>query len=243
MELGIKSGTLQTESYHDFTQGLKEPCHLTLFQVPKRRGVGLLAMELPLARLIAERMLGGKGKETLPTEQLTEIESLLVEDTLKLLLGSWCSQFLGEESPADPRIIGTESSGRFLHTSTRDVVMLSAGAEVICGDALFQLLVGVPISMVEAAIKKIRQSKERPTEKRQLELRRAHESISLEITAQWSLPEKTIAEIAALEPGSLISMPLETLDQTQVCIAGEPRLLGTVGIESDKVAVKIAGEI
>lgn len=243
MEWATKVHPLKTQSFEEFTQGLKEPSHLILFQVERRRGIGILEMDVPLAQAVADRLLGGKGKPGQEAEQLTEIELQLVEDAARVVLTSWASQILADESSPELRFIGTENSGRFLQTSTRDTVMFTVAMEVLFGESVHHVQIGVPISMIETAVKKLRQPKARPSETRQLELKEIHEGILIELTAQWKLPEKSISEIAMFAPGQLLTMPLEILDSTQVCVDGEPRFLGTVGIENTKVAVRITREL
>jgi flagellar motor switch protein FliM len=242
MDLGLTLAQLTTVSYAKFTDGLPNPTHLSLFRLDPLAGVGILDLNPRLALTIADRMLGGRGQAAKTDRHLTEIEIALVEDVIVIVLEEWCAQWKAELE-IRPAIIGHENNGRFLQTSARDAVMLSLTLECTFGDCSEQIRIGVPYYTLEPLVKKMQVRKQKdavsvPTPRR-AEWQASYDGISVPVRAEWQAFEITVRELTSLRVGDVIEMQPAVCAETSVLLNGTLKFIGTVGLDTDRVAVQL----
>jgi flagellar motor switch protein FliM len=242
MEFGLKMARLTTATYAKFTESLPNPTHLCLFKVEPLVGAGILDVNPRLALTIADRLLGGRGHSVKAERYLTEIEIALLEDVIHIVLEEWAGQWKSEQE-LRPFIIGHENNGRFLQTSPKDAIVLILTLEANFGDCSEQLQIGVPYYMIEPVVKKMQVRRQRDTASSSTEKRAtwhpAYERIKVPVRAEWSVFELTVREITSLRVGDVVELPASIFQETQVLLNGTPKFTGTVGLDSDRVAVQL----
>ncbi len=246
MEFGLKLASLSTSSYSNFTEGLPNPSHLNLFKVEPLVGVGILDINPRLALTAADRLLGGRGQAIKADRDLTEIEISLIEDLVLIILEEWGSQWKSERE-LKPALLGHETNGRFLQTSPKDAIVLVLVLEATLGDCAEKIQIGVPYYTVEPLVKQlqVRRQKEEAisTTAKNPTWHGAYNGIKLPVRAEWSAFELSIREVAHLRVGDVIEMPPAIFSETQVLINGSPKFIGTVGLDTDHVAVQLNRKI
>ena len=70
-----------------------------------------------------------------------------------------------------------------------------------------------------------------------------YEHITIPARAEWDAFELTLREISQLRVGDVIEMPAGILDETRVSLNGTPKFAGTVGLDADRVAVKLTKKL
>lgn len=246
MEFGLKMAKLTTVTYSKFTDSLPNPTHLSLFKVDPMVGVGILDINPRLALTIADRLLGGRGHSVKAERYLTEIEVALIEDVILILLEEWCAQWKSEQE-LHPAIIGHENNGRFLQTSPRDAIMLALALECNFGDCSEQIQIGVPYYTIEPVVKRMQARRQKdtavtPTVKR-AEWHPAYEGIDVPVRAEWQAFDLTLREVASLRVGDIIEMRPAICAETRILLNDAAKFLGTVGLDTDRVAVQITRKL
>jgi flagellar motor switch protein FliM len=246
MEFGLKMAKLTTVTYSKFCESLPNPTHLSLFKVEPLTGVGILDINPRLALTIADRLLGGRGHSVKAERYLTEIEIALIEDVIIILLEEWCAQWKTEQE-LRPLIIGHENNGRFLQTSPKDAIVLALALEVNFGDCSEQIQIGVPYYTIEPVVKKMQARRQKDTAVAQTvkraEWQPAYDRITVPVRAEWQAFELSVREIASLRVGDVIEMLPTVCNETRVLLNGTPKFLGTVGLDSDRVAVQLTRKL
>lgn len=246
MEFGLKLARLATSTYSQFTDALPCPTHLSLFKVEPLVGVGILALEPRLALTIADRLLGGRGSAVKADRPLTEIEVALVEDVIGILLEEWCGQWKSEQE-FRPVIIGHESTGRFLQTAPRDAFMLALELECTFGDCVEQMRIGVPYYMIEPLVKKLQLRRQKDAANapaaRRAEWQASYDRITVPVRAEWEAFELTLREVMQLRIGDVIEMQPSVCAETRLLLNGSPKFVGTVGLDTDRVAVQLTRKL
>jgi flagellar motor switch protein FliM len=246
MEFGLKMAKLTTVTYSKFTDALPNPTHISLFKVEPLVGVGILDINPRLALTIADRLLGGRGHSVKAERYLTEIEIALIEDIILILLEEWCGQWKSEQE-LRPLIIGHENNGRFLQTSPRDAIMLAMALECNFGDCSEQIQIGVPYYTIEPIVKKMQARRQKDTAVTQTakraEWQAAYDRITVPVRAEWSAFELTLREISSLRVGDVIEMQPALCADTRVLLNGTPKFVGTVGLDTDRVAVQLTRKL
>ena len=246
MEFGLKMAKLTTVTYSKFTDSLPNPTHLSLFKVDPMVGVGILDINPRLALTIADRLLGGRGHSVKAERYLTEIEVALIEDVILILLEEWCGQWKTEQE-LHPAIIGQENNGRFLQTSPRDAIMLALALECNFGDCSEQIQIGVPYYTIEPVVKRMQARRQKDTAvtttAKRAEWHPAYEGIDVPIRAEWQALELTLREVANFRVGDIIELRPSICGETVLVLNESPKFVGTVGLDTDKVAVQITRKI
>jgi flagellar motor switch protein FliM len=246
MEFGLKMAKLTTVTYSKFTEGLPNPTHISLFKVEPLLGVGILDINPRLALTIADRLLGGRGHSVKAERYLTEIEVALIEDVIVILLEEWCAQWKTEEE-LRPQIIGHENNGRFLQTSARDAIMLAMTLECNFGDCSEQIQIGVPYYTIEPVVKRMQARRQKDSEVtpviKRAEWHPAYDRIAVPVRAEWQAFELSVREITSLRVGDVIEMQPAICSDTIVLLNGTPKFIGSVGLNSDRVAVQLTRKL
>lgn len=246
MELGLTLAKLTTVTYAKFTAALPSPTHLSLFKVEPLIGVGMLNVNPRLALAIADRLLGGRGRSIKAERHLTEIEVALLEDVLVILLEEWGGQWKPEQE-LRPTLIGHENNGRFLQTSPKDAVVLALTLEASFGDCSEQIQLGVPYYMIEPLVKQTQARRQKHAAGAVADKRAAwqpaYDRIAMPVRAEWAAFELSLREIVSLRVGDIIEMPATICSETQVLLNGTAKFTGTVGLDTDRVAVQLTRKI
>lgn len=246
MECTLKMAKLTTLTYAKFTEGLPNPTHLCLFKSEPLNGVGILDINPRLALTLVDRVLGGRGHSVKVDRYLTEIEIALLEDILRIVLEEWCAQW-HHESELHPEIIGHENNGRFLQTSPKDAIVLALTIEFDFGDCAEPLQIGVPYYMIEPMVKSIQARRNRDSTPARpdapAEWKDVYEHISLPVGAEWDAFELSLRELTRMRVGDVLELPATIVDQTVISLAGTPKFNGTVGLDGDRVVVKLSEKI
>lgn len=246
LEYSIKMSRLSTLTYSKFTETIPNPAHVVLFKIEQLFGVGVIDVNPRLALTMVDRMLGGKGHSVQGERYLTEIETNLVDDVVSIVLEEWCRQWKIEQE-LDTSIIGHESNGRFLETSPADAIMLVLSMEAGVGDCSEAIQIGIPYYTLEPIIKKMHDAKERDlgldTANAESVWQKSFDEIDIPVQAEWCGETLTAKEVLNLRRGDVIRFPRSVLKNTRVRLANTVRFTGEVGLENNKVAVKISQKI
>jgi flagellar motor switch protein FliM len=246
MEFGLKMAKLTTVAYSKFTESLPNPTHLCLFKVEPLTGVGILDVNPRLALTIADRLLGGRGHSVKAERYLTEIEVALVEDVIVILLEEWCAQWKNEQE-LRPLIIGHENNGRFLQTSPKDAIVLAMTLEANFGDCSEQIQIGLPYYTIEPVVKKMQVRRQKDTviapAKKRASWQASYDGITVPVRAEWQTLELSLRELCSLTVGDVIEMQPAIFSDTRVLLNGMPIFVGTVGLDTDRVAVQLTRKL
>lgn len=246
IECGIKLLQLTTVPYAKFTESLPAATHICLFKSEPMLGVGLLEINPRLAMSIVERMLGGKGNVAKVERALSEIETALLDDVVRLLLEEWCAQWKGDKE-YHPSIIGHETTGRYLQTAPKDSVLLGLTMEFTFGQVTEQVQIGVPYATIEPAVRYMMAQRDRDstpdTKPRRPEWKPVYEHVSVPARAEWTGFELSLREIASLRVGDVVELPSAIVDETILKLNNTAKFIGTVGLDSDRVVVKVTKKI
>lgn len=246
MEIGLKMAKLTTVTYSKFCESLPNPTHLSLFKVEPLNGVGILDVNPRLALTIADRLLGGRGHSVKAERYLTEIEIALIEDVIIIFLEEWCAQWKNEME-LRPALIGHENNGRFLQTSPKDAIILALTLEVNFGDCSEQIQIGVPYYTIEPVVKKMHARRQKDatvaSPSKRAEWQPSYDRITLPVRAEWDAFQLSVREIASLRVGDVIEMQASICAETRILLNGTPKFIGTVGLDTDRVAVQLTRKI
>jgi flagellar motor switch protein FliM len=247
MEFGLKLAKLTTSGYEKFTESLPDSTHVTLFKAEPLAGVGIMDIHPRLALTIVDRLLGGHGHSVKAERSLTEIETALIEDVIAIFLEEWCGQWKVDDPALRASIIGHENGGRFLQTSPKDAIMLVLALEVSMGDCAELVQIAVPYYTIEPLVKKLQARRQKDSSDaapaKVVSWQPAYERIVVPVRAEWAALELSLREITSLRVGDVIELPNSICNETRVLLNGSPKFIGTVGLDTDHVAVQLTRKL
>ncbi len=249
LEFTVALTGVTTLPYARFTGALPDPAHLTLFKMEPLTGLGIISLPPSLGLAITNRMLGGRGPAAgeKPEERaLTEIETSLLEDFVRMLAEEWCRHW-PEGRDAPPLLVGYETNGKFLQTSPENTTMLVVAFEVTLGERAQTIQLAMPFAVLEGSIKRPSgvpsPKKTRPAgpvpDRAALARHAVTAAVPLPVVAQWTVAEITLRDVMNLRPSDVLEMPADTLSKTCVSLTGRPLFIGTAGVRDGRVAVRL----
>ena len=244
LEFGLALVKLHTVSYRQFTGGLANPTHLSLFKVEPLRGIGLLEMPSALATSIVDRLLGGPAQSIPGEHSFSEIELALIDQVLQLVLAEWCNLWTGES--LRPVQLGHESNPQFLQTAAHDTVLLVLVMETKLGDNVGQMQLALPCTALEAFIRKLAPPPERPVADTRLasaalKWNGGFDGIVVPVTALWNDLEVTARTLAHLKAGDVLTLAADCTKHVKLRLADQPKFEGHLGTTNGKWAVAVTG--
>ncbi len=246
MDFSLKMSKLYTTPYAKFTEAIPNPTHISLFKIDQLTGVGVIDMSPRLALTIVNRMLGGKGHSIQDERYLTEIEMALMDDVMQIVLDEWCRQW-GEIRELSSTLVGRENNGRFLQTAPTDAIMLVLDIEAALGDCSDLFQIAVPYYMIEPIIREMQALSKKyvrmSTTEKHPQWLPPYEEISVPIVAEWDAFEVSVKDLLSLRKGDIIELSPDIISQTALRLRNVRRYVGEVGIDGERVAVKITQKL
>lgn len=242
MDFGLKMSKLQTIDFAKFTGSLPNPVAISLLKMDPLQGVGVLSISPRLAMTIVDRMLGGKGHSVRQDRYLTEIEISLLNDVVAIFMEEWSRQW-ADIQELTPSIVGNENNGRFLQTAASDAPMLVLCMEGDLGDCTEEIQLAIPYYMIEPLVKKIQANSKKYVQSQSTEKafrwQDGYAGIQMPLFAEWTPFEMTVRDVLALREGDVLELDNKILADTKIRLVNSTKFRGEVGLEGERVAVKI----
>jgi flagellar motor switch protein FliM len=246
MSIDFTVTNLAVQQYAQFTQSIESPSHISLFKINELTGVGLLEISPVLALGMVDRALGGKGVASQDLRFLTAIESAMVDDIAQIIVDEWCHQWDGYME-LSAQVIGQETTGRFLQTSSFDSPVIVLTIEANLGEIKESIRIGIPyytVTPILTRIQEVTQKANKATGKEGgVPWKNTYDNISVQVNSEWAVSETTVKGLLGLQAGDFLDLGPNILQQTRISIAGKDCFLGEYGKEGDGVAVKITEKL
>jgi len=233
-------------SFAELRSRITERAYNCTFKAEPLRGLGQITLPAALASTVVDRLLGGPGLAQPPERELTEIECALLDDMMVQVIEEWFNQW-GYDVPLQPTILGGQRSSGSMPGFSKSASFVNLNIEITLGEANGTLSLCVPEVMVEPLLRAFhnRQEKMQPDKPSALKpnWHPAFEEVVVPITAHWNAFTLTVAELANLEVGSVLPLPMSILEQTSIVVGTEEKFIGTIGIEGERIAVSITSAL
>jgi flagellar motor switch protein FliM len=206
--------------FSEFLERLSSPSYICSIRLEPLGAVGLLELELAVASPIVDVLLGGVGRAW-PTRELTEIEEAIlttvVQMTVQELNLAWQEvglEFVFEKREAEPAV-------------TR---MLTAGEKTLCvsfearmPEAQGTMNLCLPAVVLNAILRRLISEGDRPKRRSREAQARIRELMGeAKVGAVLQLPAMRLrgSELAALEPGTILRLPLAKHSVSELRVGG-----------------------
>ncbi|GAA4810510.1 flagellar motor switch protein FliM [Nocardioides caeni] len=216
---------IEQRTYAEYVDSLGASTYMTLFSADPIPGTGVLEIPLFATMSCIDHMLGGPGSDEQPDRPLTEIEDGVIRGLVERMLGEMRYSLDGIVA-LDPAVTGIEYSPQFAQVASAADVMVVVRLELRIGEQAHHMSVCLPFSgllphLTNASGAGAMSDRER--------LQRAQSAVLLQdqfhqvpvaVAVRFRPMEMDPAELAGLEPGSVVRLSHPASAPLDVCIAG-----------------------
>jgi flagellar motor switch protein FliM len=206
--------------FAEFLERISSPSYICSIRLEPLGAVGLLELELALAAPIVDVLLGGVGRAW-PTRELTDIEEAILTSVVQMAVRelnlAWQSvglEFVFEKRESEPAIAR----------------MLTAGEKTLCvsfegrmPEAQGTMNLCLPAVVLNAILRRLISEGDRPKRRSKEARARIRELMGeTKIGAVLQFPVMRLrgSELAALEPGAVLRLPLAKHAASELRVGG-----------------------
>jgi flagellar motor switch protein FliM len=206
--------------FGEFLERLSSPSYICSIRLEPLGAVGLLELELALAAPIVDVLLGGVGRAW-PTRELTEIEEAILTSVVQMAVRelnlAWQSvglEFVFEKRESEPAIARMLTAGeKTLCVSFEARMPEAQGAMNLC----------LPAVVLNAILRRLISEGDRPkrrSKEAQARMRELMGEVKVGAALQFPVMRLRGSELAALEPGTVLRLPLAKHSTSELRVGG-----------------------
>ena len=243
IELELQS--VEQLTFGEFVLALPSPSSSYIIDVGDGVTQGVIDIGQEFGYFAVDRFLGGTGVHAIPERPLTPLERLIVRivaDRVTFQLGEVWKDYV----KLDLEISGFESIPEMLQIANREDPVLVANIGVTMGDLTSLLLLCLPFTTLEkffTGTSTRRMSLATGNEgERQQDRARIEDSLRtarITVGARFPTFQVSLSDLAALEPGTILTTGLPSTTELELHVAGQRRFFGAPGRVDQKLAVRI----
>jgi flagellar motor switch protein FliM len=250
-EFSLKLTGVKTVSCQGFAESWSRPAHLSLFKMEPLRGVSVLEVSPQLGLCMVDRLMGGPGQVASTDQELTEIEKVLLEQSMQLLLNEWCDRW-ARLKELKPVVLGYESNESFIQTTPPETVMLVVSMRASFGECTGQIQMGFPYAAMEPLLQRLCKGTEKakasaptapPAPAVALKWNPCFNDVRVPVKAEWEGLEMTTRQILALKVGDVLPLNAQHAQQLNVRVADMIKFQGRPGTLAGQWAVQLTQAI
>ncbi|MCH8473743.1 MAG: FliM/FliN family flagellar motor switch protein [Opitutales bacterium] len=239
-DVEFKLEDLTAAKYSRAVKEINPELHFNVFRADRATGSGFLGLNPLLALTAVNLLLGGKGETPKQPRLLTKIESDLSVDVANEFLDGWKS-FTGKSMEFKPQAVAEEAARVESLIDAHTGVFL-AKLKIKIKECEGDGFLVWPVHMIEPVIHQLEQTSTTNKKKAQ------------SISSQWSpvydrVPVRSdilvpagrmsVEDFLALQPGSVIPLPAEVMEQAKMTLNGRPLFEGSFGMTPDHLALSL----
>lgn len=232
-------------TYAEFVAGCNDPGILAAFAADPLPGSALLEIDPVIGFPMIDRLLGGSGD--LPhglQRPVTEIELTVIQRIVTTVLDNWREAW-GHVAALAPRVLGLETNPLFVQLAAPGDIVL--GVSLTCGLGRSEGLIRfcLPHAMLEPVLRRLAardwsQAAREPPGARRADLERGLEQVEVAVQVELGRVRRRLSEVWALRVGDVLPLGVSVHAPARVYVAGLPRFRGHVGLQGNRLAVRIA---
>ncbi|MCM3625941.1 flagellar motor switch protein FliM [Paenibacillus glycanilyticus] len=242
----VQINVVQVEQlpYDEFIRSIPKMTILNIFEAEPLEGRMVLEVHPNVAYAMLDRMLGGQGMAPSKINNLTEIETIIMERifarAFESLQEAWKTII-----DISPRLEALETNPQFMQivSPNETIALISLSTKI--GDTTGMINLCIPHVVIEPIMPRlsahhwfVSQKKERiPEEVEMLEQRVS--KAKLPIVAELGESVITIKEFLGLSAGDVISLNKPIEDGLRIKVGEKLKFIGSPGSVKDRIAVQV----
>jgi flagellar motor switch protein FliM len=247
VEFSLKLTGVKTIACLKMAEGWGHPVHLTLFKMEPLRGISILEISSHLGLCMVDRLMGGPGHVPPTDQEMSEIEKVLLEQSVQLLLDEWCGRWANVKE-LKPVILGYESNAGFIQTTPPETTMLVISMTAGFGGCKGQIQMAFPYTAVDPLIRRLCKGSgtmtspippAQPPPAAAWKWNSCFDDVCVPVKAEWEGLEMTARQILALKVGDVLPLDSQRTRQINVRVADMLKFQGRPGTLAGQWAVEL----
>ncbi|CAM3940966.1 flagellar motor switch protein FliM [Paenibacillus alkaliterrae] len=242
----VQINVVQVEQlpYDEFIRSIPKMTILNIFEAEPLEGRMVLEVHPNVAYAMLDRMLGGQGTAPSKINNLTEIETIVMERifsrTFESLQEAWRTII-----DISPRLEALETNPQFMQivSPNETIALISFSTKI--GDTTGMINLCIPHVVIEPIMSRlsvhhwfVSQKKARAPEEVEILEQRVHKA-KLPIVAELGESSITIKEFLGLNIGDVISLNKSVDEGLKIKVGEKLKFLGSPGSVKDRLAVQV----
>ncbi len=242
VKVGLNS--IDELSFEIFKNTCPELMFINTIRLKPLKGFGCIAMDMGLCLSIVEKAYGGAGKTQNEIRKLTETESTILSDIVKMILdrigNSWKPFDDMEWSISD-----TAMEPRYLNIAAEADVVLLVSFTFNLEHSFGEMKFCVPVSSVDHTLEhffsnKPLSSDETDNESAE-ELRKIAGDLKMSVAGVLDETDFTVNDMANIKVGDVLRLDNKVTNNLKVFVEGKSKFHGKLGLFGSKKAIQIIG--
>lgn len=242
----VQINVVQVEQlpYDEFIRSIPKMTILNIFEAEPLEGRMVLEVHPNVAYAMLDRMLGGQGVAPSKINNLTEIETIIMERifsrTFESLQEAWKTII-----DISPRLEALETNPQFMQivSPNETIALISFSTKI--GDTTGMINLCIPHVVIEPIMSRlsvhhwfVSQKKARAPEEVEILEQRVNKA-KLPIVAELGESSLTIKEFLGLNIGDVISLNKSVDDGLKIKVGDKLKFIGSPGSVKDRLAVQV----
>ncbi|OBZ16888.1 MULTISPECIES: flagellar motor switch protein FliM [Bacillales] len=242
----VQINVVQVEQlpYDEFIRSIPKMTILNIFEAEPLEGRMVLEVHPNVAYAMLDRMLGGQGIAPSKINNLTEIETIIMERifsrTFESLQEAWRTII-----DISPRLEALETNPQFMQivSPNETIALISFSTKI--GDTTGMINLCIPHVVIEPIMSRlsvhhwfVSQKKARAPEEVEILEQRVNKA-KLPIVAELGESSLTIKEFLGLNIGDVISLNKSVDDGLKIKVGDKLKFIGSPGSVKDRLAVQV----
>jgi len=242
----VQINVVQVEQlpYDEFIRSIPKMTILNIFEAEPLEGRMVLEVHPNVAYAMLDRMLGGQGIAPSKINNLTEIETIIMEKifsrTFEGLQEAWKTVI-----DISPRLEALETNPQFMQivSPNETIALISFSTKI--GDTTGMINLCIPHVVIEPIMSRlsvhhwfVSQKKARAPEEVEILEQRVNKA-KLPIVAELGESSLTIQEFLGLNIGDVISLNKSVNDGLNIKVGDKLKFIGSAGSVKDRLAVQV----
>ncbi|MDQ8733351.1 flagellar motor switch protein FliM [Paenibacillus sp. LHD-38] len=242
----VQINVVQVEQlpYDEFIRSIPKMTILNIFEAEPLEGRMVLEVHPNVAYAMLDRMLGGQGVAPSKINNLTEIETIIMERifsrTFESLQEAWKTII-----DISPRLEALETNPQFMQivSPNETIALISFSTKI--GDTTGMINLCIPHVVIEPIMSRlsvhhwfVSQKKARAPEEVEILEQRVNKA-KLPIVAELGESSLTIKEFLGLNIGDVISLNKSVNDGLKIKVGDKLKFIGSPGSVKDRIAVQV----
>ncbi|GAX60038.1 flagellar motor switch protein [Candidatus Scalindua japonica] len=240
----VSLSSIDELSFEIFKNTCPELMFINTIRLKPLKGFGCIAMDMGLCLSIVEKAFGGAGKTQNEIRKLTDTETAIVGNVVKIILDkigyTW--------KPYDEmewNVFDTAMEPRYLNIASEAEVVLLVSFTFNLEHSFGEMKFCVPVSSIDQTLDHFfsnRPSNLKEIDKESaLSLRKLVNNIKIVVSGVLDETNFTINDISNLKVGDVLRLDNKVTNNLKVFVEGKNKYYGQLGLYGSKKAIQIVG--
>ncbi len=247
--VNIVLSSVDQMTFEEFVSSLDNPTYVATVTMEPLKGNMFVAVDLPIAFVMVDRLFGGSGATSQVSRPLTEIETAIIDRLTQGLLGTVREAWAFLVS-IDPRIQSTASNPSFIQNAVANEMTIVVRYDVRVAKSLGAITLCIPFVSIEPILPKLSAKnwftvlRSASSEKNEEDaLAGRLQLVEANVIAQLGKAALTVRDVLSLEPGDIIQLESRVKDEMLVMVENCPKFAATPGRTGQRMSFRVTRQL